>query len=232
MPRQPLAILIIEDNAQLAANIYDYLESCGHSPDAAPDGQAGLHLAGTRAYDAIILDWNMPRMNGLTMLRRLRSTEHRRVPVVMLTSRDTLADKEEGFEAGLDEYLVKPFSLQELELRVRFLVRRQLDTALTGDELRVGDLVLNLSTLEARRGGRRVLLSRTGRSILELLMRESPAVVSRPRLEQAAWGDEVPSHDLLRSHMHVLRRALEQGSETKLLHTHSGSGYSLRGEPA
>ncbi|WP_434031606.1 response regulator transcription factor [[Pseudomonas] boreopolis] len=227
MNRVPLSILIIEDNAQLAANIYDYLEACGHSPDAAPDGLSGLHLAQTRDYDAIILDWNLPRLDGLSMLRRLRSAEGRRMPVVMLTARDQLADKFDGFEAGLDDYLVKPIALPELELRIRFLVQRIRGTSVTNHELRVADLTLNLSTLEAKRGNRPFPLSKTGRRLLELLMRESPAVVTRQRLEQAAWGEEPPESDLLRSHMYVLRRAIEQDQEEKLLHTHSGAGYSL-----
>lgn len=227
MNKVPLAILIIEDNAQLAANIYDYLEACGHMPDAAPDGLSGLHLAQSRDYDAIILDWNLPRLDGISMLRKLRSGEHRRLPVVMLTARDQLADKVDGFEAGLDDYLVKPVALAELELRIRFLVQRIREAGVLDHELKVADLSLNLRTLEARRDGRSIPLSKTGRRLLELLMRESPAVVSRQRLEHVAWGDEPPGTDLLRSHMHVLRRAIERDSEDKLLHTHSGTGYSL-----
>lgn len=230
MSNVPLAILIIEDNAQLAANIYDYLEACGHQPDAAPDGLSGLHLAQTRDYDAVILDWNLPRMDGLSMLRKLRDSEHRRLPVVMLTARDQLEDKFDGFEAGLDDYLVKPVALPELELRVRFLVQRIREAGALHQQLRVGDLSLDLRTLEVRRGSRTVPVSKTGRRLLELLMRESPAVISRHRLEQVAWGDSPPGTDLLRSHMHVLRRALEQEGEPKLLRTHSGAGYSLHAD--
>jgi len=231
MLNQSLSILIIEDNAQLAANIYDFLEACGHRPDAAPDGQSGLHLAQTRDYDAAILDWNLPRMDGLSMLRRLRASEHRRLPVVMLTARDQFADKSDGFEAGLDDYLVKPVALPELELRVRFLVQRRREAGAPNHMLRVGDLGLDLRTLEVHRGTRAVALSKTGRRLLELLMRESPAVVTRQRLEQTAWGDSPPGSDLLRSHMHVLRRALEHADEPQLLRTHSGTGYSLQAGP-
>lgn len=227
MSKTGLAILIVEDNAQLAANIYDYLEACGHLPDAAPDGLSGLHLAKTKDYDAAIVDWNMPRLDGLSMLRRLRDSETRRLPVVMLTARDQFADKADGFEAGLDDYLVKPIALPELELRVRFLVRRIRERGAAGHELRVADLTLDLRTLKARRGSRTIPLSKTGRRLLELLMRESPAVVSRQRLERAAWGEEPPGTDLLRSHMHVLRRSIEHDGEDKLLHTHSGAGYCL-----
>jgi DNA-binding response OmpR family regulator len=222
-----LSILIIEDNAQLAANIYDYLEARGHSLDAAPDGVSGLSLAATREYDAIVLDWNLPRMDGLTVLRRLRTHEKKRVPVIMLTARDQLADKIDGFESGLDDYLVKPVALPELEIRLRSLVARLRDAAAPDRVLAVGDLSFDLQTLEVSRGRRLLQLSRTSRRLLELLLRESPKVVARERLEQVAWGDETPESDLLRSHMYVLRRAVDQGSERKLLHTISGVGYRL-----
>ncbi len=227
MNKTSLSILIIEDNAQLAGNIYDYLEACGHSLDAAPDGVSGLNLAATRAYDAIVLDWNLPRMDGLTLLRKLRIDEKKRVPVIMLTARDQLADKIDGFESGVDDYLVKPVALPELEIRLRSLVSRLRQSSAPDHVLTVADLSFNLRTLEVTRGGRQAQLSKTSRALLELLMRESPKVVARERLEHIAWGDETPQIDLLRSHMYVLRRAIEQGSERKLLHTVSGVGYRL-----
>ena len=224
---EQLSILIIEDNSQLAANLYDYLEACGHILDAAPDGVSGLHLASANDYDAILLDWNLPRMDGLTVLKKLREEMKKKVPVIMLTARDQLADKIDGFESGLDDYLVKPVALPEIEIRLRSLVARRKQSAVPDDVLIVGDIHFNVKTLEVHRGGRKVFLSRTGRNLLELLMRESPDVVTRVRLERAAWGDSTPGTDLLRSHMYVLRRALELESEKPLLHTVSGSGYRL-----
>lgn len=225
--RDSLSILIIEDNAQLAANLYDYLERCGHSLDAAPDGLSGLHLASSKDYDAIVLDWNMPRLDGLTVLRRLRNEAKKQVPVIMLTARDNLADKIDGFESGLDDYLVKPVALPEIEVRVRALVARFRNAATHNNLLVVGPLEYNLGTMEVSRAGRRVVLTRTGRRLLELLMRESPQVVTRARLERTAWGDRPPGTDLLRSHMYVLRRAIETGSEKPLIHTVAGTGYRL-----
>lgn len=222
-----LSILIIEDNAQLAANLYDYLEGCGHTLDAAPDGVSGLHLASSRDYDAIVLDWNLPRLDGLTVLRRLRGEAKKKVPVIMLTARDQLADKIDGFEAGLDDYLVKPVALAEIEIRLRSLVARLRRSAAPDDVLVVGDLRFHLGTMEVQRAGRKIALTRTGRRLLELLMRESPSVVTRARLERAAWGDLPPGTDLLRSHMHVLRRAIEREPGKTLLHTVPGSGYRL-----
>lgn len=230
MNKESLSILIIEDNAQLAANLYDYLEACGHSLDAAPDGLSGLHLASSRDYDAIVLDWNLPRLDGLSVLRRLRGEAKKKVPVIMLTARDQLADKIDGFESGLDDYLVKPVALPEIEVRLRALASRRKQSAVPDDVLVVSDLQFDLRTMEARRGGRRVALTRTGRRLLELLMRESPHVVTRARLERATWGDDgAPGTDLLRSHMYVLRRAIEVDAEQALLHTVPGAGYRLCG---
>jgi len=224
---ESLSILIIEDNAQLAANLYDYLEACGHVLDAAPDGVSGLHLASSNDYDAIVLDWNLPRLDGLTLLKRLRNDAKKKVPVIMLTARDQLSDKIDGFESGLDDYLVKPIALPEIEIRLRSLVARLKHFAAPDDVLVVSDIQFHLKTLEVQRGIRKITLSKTGRSLLELLMRESPRVVTRARLEKAAWGDAPPGTDLLRSHMYVLRHALEQGVEKPLLHTVPGSGYRL-----
>ncbi len=227
MNNESLSILIIEDNAQLAANLYDYLEACGHILDAAPDGVSGLHLASSNDYDAIVLDWNLPRLDGLSLLKRLRKDAKKKVPVIMLTARDQLADKIDGFDAGLDDFLVKPVALPEIEIRLRSLVSRLKQCAAPDDILSVSDIKFHLKTLEVYRGNRKITLSKTGRSLLELLMRESPRVVTRARLEHAAWGDTPPGTDLLRSHMYVLRHALEQGAEKPLLHTVPGSGYKL-----
>ncbi len=227
MSKESLSILLIEDNTQLAANLYDYLESCGHHLDAAPDGLSGLHLACSRNYDVIVLDWNLPRLDGLTVLKRLRGEARKKVPVIMLTARDQLTDKIDGFEAGLDDYLVKPIALPEIEVRLRSHVARLRQSAAPDDVLTVGDLRFHVGTMEINRGDRRVALTRTGRRLLELLMRESPHLVTRARLEQVAWGDSLPESDLLRSHMYVLRRAIEMNAETTLLHTVPGSGYRL-----
>lgn len=227
MNKESLSILIIEDNAQLAANLYDYLEGCGHTLDAAPDGLSGLHLASSNDYDAILLDWNLPRLDGLTVLRRLRNEAKKKVPVIMLTARDQLSDKIDGFESGLDDYLVKPVALPEIEIRLRSLVARLKHAFASDDALVIGDLHFNLRTMQVRRGERNIALTRTGRRLLELLMRESPNVVTRARLERAAWEDSVPGTDLLRSHMYVLRRAIQLDSENPLLRTVPGSGYRL-----
>lgn len=225
----PLHILIIEDNHSLAANIFDYLEACGHIPDAAPDGNSGLSLATSNHYDAIILDWMLPRMDGMSVLRKLREEHACVTPIIMLTAKDQLEGKLLGFENGADDYLVKPVALPELEIRLRVMASRAKNRAAAGQTLQVRDLTYNLDSLEVKRGLRAVTLSGKLRSILELLMRESPKTVRRDRIEGLIWGENVPEGDLLRSYMHLLRRAVDQQGEDKLLHTVTGTGYRLGG---
>lgn len=221
-----MRLLVIEDNRDLVANLFQYFEARGHVLDAAPDGPTGLHLATSRGFDAVILDWMLPRMDGPEVLRRLRHEHHSAVPVIMLTARDELPDKIEGFRAGADDYLTKPFELAELEVRLEAIVARAGGRAGTSD-LRVGDLVLDLATLEASRAGQPLHLYPACRKLLQVLMQASPAAVTRERLEYVLWGDEVPDGDMLRSHVYELRRAIDGPFATKLLHTLPRVGYRL-----
>jgi len=227
MTKQPLSILIIEDNAGLAANIYDYLEACGHQPDAAPDGESGLGLLGVNRYDAIVLDWMMPRMDGMTMLGRLRQEMKSRIPVIVLTAKDQLEHKLHGFLTGADDYVVKPVALAELEIRLRVLVQRTRGAVAESQVLEVADLRFDLGTLEVSRAGRLLPMTPVRRQLLELLMRRSPGLVRREELETLIWKDDVPDTDVLRSHMHMLRKAVDGDAPRKLLKTIAGSGYRL-----
>lgn len=224
------SVLIIEDNSDLAANLADYLELHGFVPDVAQDGVTGLHLAVTNRYDAVVLDLTLPGMDGLTICRRLRQDAHSNVPILMLTARGTLDDKVAGYAEGADDYLVKPFELRELVLRLQALLRRN-----AGSKsllLRVGDLQFDLGTLEISRGGQPVALTAMARRILELLMQRSPKVVPRADIELALWGDSPPDSDALRVHMHALRAAIEPLGTTPLLRTVRGIGYQLVGDDA
>jgi len=232
MIKGPLSILIVEDNAPMAANIYDYLEACGHKPDAAPDGKSGLGLVQLNHYDAIVLDWMMPRMDGVTMLAQLRGELKSRIPVIMLTAKDQLGNKLQGFEAGADDYLVKPVALPELEMRLRVLVTRSNGAQAPGQVLEVGDLRFNLESLVVTRGDRELSLSPIRRQILEILMRRSPHIVSREHLESQIWGDRVLDNDILRSHMHLLRKEVDGDGAQKILHTVFGQGYNIRVQDA
>jgi len=222
-----LSVLIIEDNRDLAANIADYLGERAYLTDVALDGVTGLHLAVSNRYDAIVLDIMLPGIDGLTVCRRLRQDVQSMVPVLMLTARATLNDKVAGFAEGADDYLVKPFELRELDVRLQALIRR----ARSGERpqhLKVGDLEFDLGTIALRRAGRVVELPAMPLKILELLMKRSPIVVSRREIEQALWGDSPPDSDALRVHMHTLRTAIDPPGLPPLLHTVRGIGYQLK----
>jgi DNA-binding response OmpR family regulator len=218
-------VLLIEDNLDLSANVGEFLESRGHTVDYARDGVQGLTLASGDGYDTIILDLSLPGLDGLTLCRRLRETARRDIPIVMLTARDTEADKLMGFEAGADDYLTKPFSLLELLARLKAMVRRASGTR---GVLEVADLRFDLRTLLIRRGERSITLAPTGMRILEQLMRASPGVVTREQIERTVWGDDPPGSDAaLRGHILIIRNAVDGESEPKLLRTVHGIGYRL-----
>ncbi len=220
-----MRVLVIEDNRDVAANVGDFLEARGHEADYAYDGVVGLHLAVTQPFDVIILDLGLPGMDGLTLCRRLRRDAASDVPVLMLTARVMLSDKLEGFDVGADDYLVKPFALQELGARIEVLARR----GRRGDPkvLRVADLELHPGRFEAYRRGRRLELSPTGFRLLRLLMEASPRVVLKADLERELWGHTPPDSDALRSHIYALRRAVDRGFDRALVHTVHGVGYRL-----
>ena len=220
-----MRVLVVEDNRNLMANLFEYFEVRGHVLDAAPDGPTGLHLAITQAYDVVVLDWMLPRMDGREVLSRLRETG-RDVPVLMLTARDELPDKIAGFRAGADDYLTKPFHLPELEVRLEALVSRASGRG-RSRVLQVADLRLDVTTLEATRGGKAVHLYPACRKLLEVLIQASPAAVTRERLEHALWGDDPPDGDMLRSHIYELRRSVDGPFPVKLIQTLPRVGYRI-----
>lgn len=218
-------ILIVEDHADLAANLGEFLEGRGEVVDYASDGLTGLHLASTNSYDVIVLDVGLPALDGVSLCRRLRDDGTSNAAVLMLTARDTEKQKLEGFAAGADDYLTKPFSLPELHARLQALMRR-----MRGREqvLRIDDLVLDLRSQLARRGERRLALRPAETRLLEILMRASPALITRQEVERQLWGDNPPGSDAaLRGHIHALRSAIDAAGEAPLLHTVHGVGYRL-----
>lgn len=222
-----MKILVVEDNRALVANIFEYFEARGHIMDAAPDGITGLHLASHDEFDAIILDLTLPGMDGLELCRRLRGEARSDAPIIMLTARDALPDKLTGFEAGADDYLTKPFALAELEARLTALVKRRRRAVAPTASLKVGDLEYDPTTLKVTRGGQAIVLNPTGRRILEILMRASPEVVSRERLERELWGEQAPGDDTLRAHIYALRKAIDRPFDRPMLRTQLRAGYQL-----
>ena len=220
-----MRVLIIEDNPDIAANVGDYLEDLDYTVDFAGDGITGLHLAVVNDFDAIILDLALPGMDGLEVCRKLRQEAAKDTPVLMLTARDRLEDKLAGFETGADDYLVKPFELQEVVARLKVLASR--GRRKTRRELTVGNLVYNLDTLNVTREDQEIHLNPIGLKLLQCLMEASPNVVSRSELEMEVWGEEMPDSDSLRVHIHTLRSAIDKPFDSNMIQTRHGIGYRL-----
>ena len=221
-----MRILIIEDQPEILQNIADYLELKGYLVDCAYDGLGGLHLAVTQAFDLIILDLMLPGMDGISLCQRLRQDARVQTPIIMLTARDSVDDKLAGFQAGADDYLVKPFSLPELHARVEAVLRR--GQAGLKNVLEVGDLSYDMNSLEVTRQDKPLKLSPIGLKLLEKLMKRSPHVVRREILEELLWGEDLPGSDSLRSHIHILRQTIDKPFSSPLLHTVHGIGYCLK----
>jgi len=220
-----IRLLIIEDNPAIVENMTDFLESKGYILDFAMDGIGGLHLALTQDYDVIVLDLMLPGMDGITLCKKLRQEANKQVPVIMLTARDTLDDKLLGFESGADDYLVKPFALKELEVRIKVLAKRRVAE---NKVLSIADLQMDLGTFEVSRQGEKIELNNTCTSILKLLMESAPNVVSRKDLENHLWGDMPPGSDVLRSHMYTLRKKIDKSFDHAMIETVHGIGFRLK----
>lgn len=221
----PIRVLIVEDNRDICENIAAYLEKYSYVMDFAYDGISAMHLALTNPFDVIVLDLMLPGIDGLSFCQRLRTNAKIVTPVLMLTARDTLDDKLKGFAAGADDYLVKPFALQELHARLQALFKRS--HGRTDNLLTVGDLTLNRSTLQVYRAGQRIDLTPAGMRLLERLMEQSPSVVVRDVLETLLWADEPPDGDALRSHLYKLRQAIDRPFDSPLIHTVHRIGYRI-----
>lgn len=225
MTNNSLQILVVEDQLNIARNISDYLEGKGHVLDFATQGQQGLELALNNHYDLVILDLNLPIIDGLAVCQQLRAKASRHIPILMLTARDSIDDKVAGFTVGADDYLTKPFSLQELEVRCLALSRRHL--LQSDDVMNIGPLALNRKLETVKRDGQPLNLHTMGYRILTVLMEAYPQVVSRSQLSQKLWGDEPTESDALRSHIYQLRNVLDKPFAFAMLKTRHGVGFVL-----
>ena len=219
-------ILIVEDNPDIVANIYAFFEPKGFELDNAHNGISGLTLASNNRYDVILLDVMLPGMDGTKLCKALREELHNKTPVLMLTARDTILDKVAGFDSGADDYLVKPFSLVELEARIKALIRRHQDEHFE-QSISVGTLTLNASEHSINREGKDLKLTPTGFKILDILMSASPRVVSKAELEEKVWGENIPSSDALRTHLHSVRAQVDKPFAKPMIMTIAGVGYQL-----
>lgn len=231
-------ILIVDDEPAVREALRRSLAFEGYGTEDAVDGLDALAKLESYGPDLVVLDVQMPRMDGLTAARRIRASGST-VPILMLTARDTVGDRVTGLDAGADDYLVKPFELDELFARIRALLRRSsyaaqqrqpADDAGAGDVMAFEDLRMDLATREVTRGGRRVELTRTEFTLLEMFLAHPRQVLTREQILKAVWGfDFEPSSNSLDVYVMYLRRKTEAGGEPRLVHTVRGVGYVLRG---
>ncbi|WP_369208268.1 response regulator transcription factor [Streptomyces sp. PU-14G] len=229
-------VLVVDDEPAVRDALRRSLSFEGYTTVLACDGAEALDQVAAHQPDLVVLDVLMPRMDGLTAARRLRSTGQR-VPILMLTARDTVGDRVTGLDAGADDYLVKPFELDELLARVRALLRRSsyareqahADATEEPETLSFADLRMDLRTREVTRGGRPVELTRTEYTLLEMFLAHPRQVLTREQILKAVWGfDFEPSSNSLDVYVMYLRRKTEAGGEPRLVHTVRGVGYVLR----
>jgi len=225
MNRSPLTILVVEDHPTIARQVVDFLDGMQWQTDHAASGALAIELATRDTYDVVLLDLNLPDIDGLEVCRAIKARAPRNVPVLMLTARDAFEDKARGFSEGADDYVTKPFDLRELALRCEALARRgqlHLD-----QEMRVGPLTLLLREKRALFDGAPLALTHAGFKILLAMCSAYPHAVSRSALMHALWGADPPDSDALKSHIYALRKQMESAGATKTIVTIPQLGYRL-----
>ncbi|KAA2252133.1 response regulator transcription factor [Solihabitans fulvus] len=230
-----MRILVVDDDRAVRESLRRSLQFNGYQVDLAGDGQQALESVTTHRPDAMVLDVMMPRLDGLEVCRRLRGTGDD-LPILVLTARDAVSDRVSGLDAGADDYLPKPFALEELLARLRALLRRatvEADAAGNAPEaLRFADLELDPGTRDVRRGTRPISLTRTEFALLELFLSHPKQVLTRGRILEDVWGYDFPtSGNALEVYVGYLRRKTEAEGEHRLIHTVRGVGYVLRETP-
>jgi DNA-binding response OmpR family regulator len=218
-------VLVVEDDLTIAGNLYRFLEVNGFVPDVAYDGRTALRMLQDQRFDAMVLDVGLPGLDGYQVLQTLRAERRQAIPVLILTARDALDDKLEGFAHGADDYLTKPFALAEVQARLLALIHRA-QGAVVDAVREFGPLQFDGRTRVVLVAGQPVRLTRKSGQIVEALLRDPGRIVSREELESVLWGDEPPSPDALRSQMHLLRRALADAGFDGIETVH-GIGWRL-----
>lgn len=221
-----MRILVIEDEEKIAGFIKRGLKEEGYSAVTAANGEEGYALAATDNYDLIILDLMIPKMDGLSLCRRLRS-ENITTPILMLTAKYAVKDKVTGLDAGANDYLTKPFAFEELLARIRVLLRKQ--ETYTKTTLQAGDLLLDLLTHKVTRAGKGIDLTSKEYALLEYLMRNKGAVITRTMISENVWDEHFDTlTNIIEVYINYLRNKIDRGHEKKLIHTLRGRGYVLK----
>jgi DNA-binding response OmpR family regulator len=220
-----MKILLIEDHEELAAQLGDFLGSLGWHIDFSSTGRRGIALALEHEYDLIILDLNLPDIDGIEVCKEVKNKSQLNIPILMLTARDSFADKVKGFDIGADEYLTKPYDLRELALRCKVLTRRQ--ELYQSNTTSLGDLTLDLNENKATRSDIALVLNKTSFSILLMLVKAYPNPVSKSRIIHEIWGDTPPETDSLKSHIYNLRMAIDKPFSKNIVKTIVNVGYKL-----
>ncbi|MCE0494243.1 response regulator transcription factor [Vibrio salinus] len=218
-------VLLVEDNREIAGMLFDYFECAGMELDYADNGELGLKLAQENTFDIILLDLMLPRMDGLTMCNMLRDSGNN-TPVLMLTALDSREDMLKGFRHGADDYLAKPFDLDILEARMTALIRRYRG-AVAASKLEYGEVTIDQKTHKAYRQDKLLALNPTTYTILEMLVKSAPNVVTREDIAFRLWQENEPNNDVLRSHIYQLRNQLDRPFEKQLLKTITKVGFRL-----
>jgi two-component system copper resistance phosphate regulon response regulator CusR len=222
-------ILIVEDEKKITESLQKGLEELQYEVSVAYDGRIGEKLFMQNKFDLVILDINLPGINGLELCSRIRQ-HNKSVPVLMLTTFGSIEDKLEGFDAGADDYMVKPFSFAELIARVRVLLKRNSQENLPqGNLLSIGDLEMNLSTKQVTRSGKPILLTAKEFQLLEYLLRNKKRVVSRADIGEKVWNIDFDTHtNTIEVYINYLRKKIDKDFPVKLIHTQVGFGYILK----
>jgi two-component system OmpR family response regulator len=222
-------LLLVEDDSKIASFVLKGMKAEGYAVDHASDGQEGLHMAVTEPYDAAIVDVMLPKLDGLSLIERMRQ-EKVNTPVIILSAKGSVDDRVKGLQAGGDDYLPKPFAFSELLARIQALIRRAGGLSEPA-HLIYGDLTMNLLTREVTRGGRKIELQRLEFSLLEYLMRNAGRVVSKTMIMEHVWDYNFdPQTNVVESRICRLRDKIDRGFDRKLIQTVRGVGYALKAD--